>query len=164
MRKLLALLLLLATLLSLAGCQLPAETTASAIATTVTPTVTPSTTPPAVIAKDGVYNSKEDVALYIHTYGCLPKNYVTKSQANALGCRNLGRIQDYLENGAIGGDRFYNREGLLPTKDGRYYTECDIDTWNKTSRGAKRIVFSNDGLVYYTDDHYRSFTLLYGEP
>ncbi|MBQ1523252.1 MAG: ribonuclease, partial [Erysipelotrichaceae bacterium] len=62
-----------------------------------------------------------------------------------------------------GGDSFANREGLLPKKSGRSYYECDIDTLGKKSRGDKRIIYSNDGLVYYTDDHYESFTLLYGE-
>ena len=56
-----------------------------------------------------------------------------------------------------------NYEGLLPEADGRTYTECDIDTLGADSRGAKRIVFSNDGLIYYTEDHYKSFELLYGE-
>jgi guanyl-specific ribonuclease Sa len=60
--------------------------------------------------------------------------------------------------------RFGNYEGLLPEADGRSYTECDIDTLHQDSRGAKRIVFSNDGLIYYTDDHYESFTLLDGTP
>ena len=50
----------------------------------------------------------------------------------------------------------------MPKAKGRTYTECDIDTKGARSRGAKRIVFSNDGLIYYTDDHYESFTLLYG--
>ena len=63
----------------------------------------------------------------------------------------------------IGGSRFGNYEGLLPEAEGRTYTECDIDTLGAEKRGAKRIVFSNDGLIYYTDDHYASFTLLYGE-
>ena len=62
----------------------------------------------------------------------------------------------------IGGDRFYNKEGLLPS--GHTYYECDIGTTGGRNRGAKRIVFSSDGLVYYTNDHYESFTLLYGEP
>ena len=52
---------------------------------------------------------------------------------------------------------------LLPEADGREYTECDIDTLHASKRGAKRIIFSNDGLIYYTDDHYESFTLLYGD-
>ena len=67
-------------------------------------------------------------------------------------------------HGAIGGDVFQNREGLLPKKAGRTWTECDINTWDRYARGRERIVFSNDGLVYYTADHYASFELLYGEP
>ena len=51
----------------------------------------------------------------------------------------------------------------MPEADGRSYTECDINTMGADSRGAERIVFSNDGLIYYTNDHYESFTLLYGE-
>ena len=107
------------------------------------------------IAEDGIYESKEDVALYLHTYGKLPKNFVTKNQYNSLG-----KPADK----CCGGDRFYNKEGRLPNKAGRLYYECDIDTYGITSRGAKRIVYSNDGLIYYTGDHYESFTLLYGEP
>lgn len=109
----------------------------------------------ASLDKDGVYTSKEDVALYIHLYEKLPKNFVTKQQAAELDLKKEGLC--------IGGDRFRNREKLLPEKKGRFYTECDIDTLGKSSRGAKRIVFSNDGLVYYTSDHYQSFVLLYGE-
>ena len=63
----------------------------------------------------------------------------------------------------IGGDVYGNYEGLLPKKKGRTYYECDIDTLHKKSRGAKRIVFSSDGLIYYTKDHYEHFELLYGE-
>ena len=48
-------------------------------------------------------------------------------------------------------------------EDGRTYTECDIDTLGASKRGAKRIVFSNDGLIYYTEDHYETFEPLYGE-
>ena len=56
-----------------------------------------------------------------------------------------------------------NYEGLLPDAPGRKYYECDIDTLGARSRGAKRIIYSNDGLIYYTADHYESFELLYGE-
>ena len=170
MKKLLALLLVFALTLGLIGCQfVPMDSSlATPQATSPTPSQTqteiPSDPDLPYLDKDGVYNSKEDVALYIHVYGCLPGNYVTKEEARAMGCTSLGRIEDYLEHGAIGGNVFQNREGLLPKKSGRIYYECDIDTWNKTSRGAKRIVYSSDGLVYYTDDHYESFTLLYGEP
>ena len=114
------------------------------------------------IDEDGYYTTKEDVALYIHTYGHLPDNFITKKEAESLGWSG-GGLDDYAYGCSIGGNRFGNYEGLLPEADGRKYTECDIDTMHASKRGAKRIVFSNDGLIYYTDDHYESFTLLYGE-
>ena len=119
---------------------------------------TPTTEYP--IPENGTYTTKEDVALYIHTYGKLPKNFITKNEARKLGWEG-GSLEPYAPGMCIGGDYFGNYEGLLPTD--RKYTECDIDTLGARSRGAKRIVFSKDGLIYYTDDHYESFTLLYGE-
>ena len=113
------------------------------------------------IDEDGSYTGKEDVALYIHTYGKLPDNFITKDEARKLGWSG-GGLEGYAPGKCIGGDAFYNSEGLLPKKSGRKYTECDIDTLGASSRGAKRIVFSNDGLIYYTEDHYESFELLYG--
>lgn len=114
------------------------------------------------IDPNGSYTTKEDVALYIHLFGQLPSNFMTKDEARALGWEG-GGLEDFAPGMCIGGDRFGNYEGLLPDADGRRWTECDIDTLGNDSRGAKRIVFSNDGLVYYTDDHYESFELLYGE-
>lgn len=114
------------------------------------------------LPEDGSYTSKEDVALYIHLYGHLPPNFITKKEAEALGWKG-GSLEPYAPGMCIGGNRFGNYECLLPEKDGRSYTECDIDTLGADKRGAKRIVFSNDGLVYYTEDHYESFELLYGE-
>ena len=110
----------------------------------------------------GTYTTKEDVALYIHVYGKLPENFITKKEAEALGWPG-GELEPYAPGKCIGGSRFGNYEGLLPDKEGRKWTECDIDTLGAKKRGAKRIVFSNDGLIYYTDDHYESFELLYGE-
>jgi len=110
--------------------------------------------------EDGKYYSVEDVALYIHVYGKLPVNYITKKEAEDLGWTG-GSIEKYAPGCCIGGSHFGNYEGKLPNESGRKWTECDIDTVGKSSRGAKRIVFSNDGLIYYTDDHYESFTLLY---
>lgn len=116
----------------------------------------------AAIAEDGYYYSRDEVALYLNTYKKLPENFITKSKAEDLGWSG-GSVERFLDGAAIGGDRFGNREGILPKKDGRVYYECDIDTNGKSSRGAKRIVYSNDGLIYYTDDHYESFVCLYGE-
>jgi guanyl-specific ribonuclease Sa len=109
---------------------------------------------------DGSYTSCEDVALYLETYGKLPGNFITKKEAQALGWEG-GSLEPYAPGKCIGGDKFGNYEGILPKADGRTYKECDIDTLGADSRGAKRIVFSNDGLIYYTEDHYESFTLLY---
>ena len=115
------------------------------------------------LPEDGTYTSKEDVALYIHIYGKLPSNFITKKEAKKLGWPG-GSLENYAPGKSIGGDYFGNYEGLLPTKKGRKYYECDIDTLGKSKRGAKRIIFSNDGLIFYTEDHYESFDLLYGEP
>ena len=116
----------------------------------------------AALPEDGSYTTKEDVALYLHLYGHLPDNFITKKEAEALGWTG-GSLEPYAPGKCIGGSRFGNYEGLLPDADGRRWTECDIDTLGAKSRGAKRIVFSNDGLIYYTGDHYASFELLYGE-
>lgn len=113
-------------------------------------------------AEDGVYSSKDDVAQYIHIYGHLPSNFITKKDAEKLGWQG-GSLEPYAPGKCIGGSHFGNYEGILPEKEGRTYTECDIDTLEADKRGAKRIVFSNDGLIYYTEDHYESFELLYGE-
>ena len=117
---------------------------------------------PELLDEYGTYTSKEDVALYIHTYGRLPDNFITKKEAEKLGWPG-GSLEPYAPGMCIGGSRFGNYEKLLPEAKGRTYTECDIDTLGASKRGAKRIVFSNDGLIYYTDDHYESFELLYGE-
>lgn len=114
------------------------------------------------ISEDGSYTSKEDVALYLHTYGHLPSNYVTKDEAEDAGWKTEGLTVDEACPGkSIGGDRFGNREGKLPAAKGRTWYECDIDYKGGRSRNAKRIVYSSDGLIYYTDDHYQSFEQLY---
>ena len=139
----------------------PAPTAAPTEEPTEAPTEEPTDTP-CPVSEDGEYWTKDEVALYIHLYGHLPKNYITKEQAEALGWPG-GSLEPYAPGCSIGGGYFGNYEGLLPKKKGRKYTECDIDTRGRKRRGEKRIVFSNDGLIYYTDDHYESFTLLYGE-
>ena len=106
---------------------------------------------------NGKYTSKEEVSLYIDTYGDLPSNYITKAEAKELGWdSNSGNLWDVAEGMSIGGDVFGNREGLLPEDDDRIYYECDID-YEGGYRNSKRIVYSNDGLIYYTEDHYESF-------
>jgi guanyl-specific ribonuclease Sa len=118
----------------------------------------PTADPAATIDRDGTYTSKDDVALYLYTYGELPDNFITKKEAQALGWSG-GSLEPYAPGKCIGGDKFGNYEGVLPENS---YHECDIDTLGAKSRGAKRIVYSDDGDIYYTEDHYESFELLYG--
>ena len=148
----------------------PTDIPASTEAPTPTPepAIEPQPTPPEIITPEpvtaqpliepgGSYTSRDDVALYIHTYGILPGNFITKKDAQALGWSG-GSLEPYAPGKCIGGDYFGNYEELLPDAD---YHECDIDTLGKKSRGAKRLVFDAAGNIYYTDDHYASFTKLY---
>jgi hypothetical protein len=114
------------------------------------------------ITEDGEYTSKEEVAAYIHTFGKLPSNYITKKQAKRLGWGSDAELDEVAPGKSIGGDKFGNREGNLPEAEGRTYQECDID-YEGGARNAKRIIFSNDGYIFYTDDHYATFEQLYGE-
>ena len=115
------------------------------------------------VAEDGIYSTKEEVSEYIYLYGHLPSNYITKKEAKKLGwVSSEGNLREVAPGMSIGGDYFGNYEGLLPEADHRDYYECDID-FDGTYRNSKRIVYSNDGLIYYTEDHYESFELLYGE-
>ena len=113
-------------------------------------------------AATAVPGEEQAVASYIKAHGRLPDYYITKDAARAIGW-NGGSLEPYAPGHLIGGDRFGNYEGLLPSGKGRIYRECDIGTYKADSRGTRRIVFSDDGLIYYTDDHYSSFTKLAGE-
>ena len=178
MKRSIALILALLMLFALCACgqrvdkstqpddnELPliTETDTPQAENTESPDAAPSETPDSgLLDENGVYTSKDDVALYIHQYGHLPSNFITKKEAQSLGWQG-GSLEPYAPGMCIGGSHFGNYGGALPEAKGRSYTECDIDTLGASGRGAKRIVFSNDGLIYYTDDHYESFTLLYGE-
>ena len=133
------------------------EATVMDMLTTVADETEPS------ISEDGTYTTKEEVAEYINLYGHLPSNFITKKEAKNLGwVSSEGNLNEVAPGMSIGGDYFGNYEGLLPEAEDRDYYECDID-FDGTYRNEKRIVFSNDGLIYYTEDHYESFELLYGE-
>lgn len=113
------------------------------------------------VSEDGEYTSAEEVSLYLHLYDHLPDNYITKKEARALGWdSSKGNLWDVAPGMSIGGDYFGNYEGLLPEDDDRDYYECDID-YEGGYRNAKRIIFSDDGLIFYTEDHYESFEQLY---
>ena len=161
-KKLTAVLLSILLLLSLIGCGNSADIGIIGGADGPTAIIVSTADDEPAVSEDGWYYSAEDVSRYLMLYGHLPNNFITKDEAASLGWEG-GSVEKYAPGFAIGGDHFGNREGLLPKADGRWYYECDIDTDGKNSRGAKRIVYSNDGLIYYTEDHYESFVLLYGE-
>ena len=113
------------------------------------------------VVEDGTYTSKDEVALYIHTYGHLPSNFISKTKAKEAGwVSSEGNLDEVCPGKSIGGSTFYNDDGLLPEADGRTWKECDIN-YTGGFRGSERIVFSNDGLIYYTNDHYQTFEQLY---
>ena len=113
------------------------------------------------VTESGEYTDKDSVAEYIHLYGHLPGNYVSKTKARKAGWSSTeGNLWDVLPGKSIGGSEFYDDDDQLPDAPGRRWTECDID-YSGGYRNGKRIVFSNDGLIYYTTDHYKTFERLY---
>lgn len=121
----------------------------------------PQTDTPLEITEDGQYTAKEEVAEYVHRFGHLPDNFISKTKARKLGWDNKeGNLWDVAPGKSIGGSQFKNYDGALPDKPGRTWTECDID-YQGGYREAKRLIFSNDGLVYYTEDHYKTFEQIY---
>ncbi|MGN1191301.1 MAG: ribonuclease domain-containing protein [Dorea sp.] len=115
------------------------------------------------VEESGEYTSKDEVAAYLNEFGHLPDNFITKKEAQALGWDSKeGNLDEVAPGKSIGGDYFGNYEEVLPDAEGRTYHECDID-YEGGFRNAKRIVYSDDGLIYYTEDHYETFELLYGE-
>ena len=91
-----------------------------------------------------------DVVESLQSTGQLPSNYITKAQAQSMGW-NTGK--------AIGGDIFSNSTGVLPNAKGRIWYEADVGMnymMGRNKNPGYRIVFSNDGLIYGTYDHYNS--------
>ncbi len=128
---------------------------------TATPTPEPTKSPLELVEEDGVYSTPDLVAAYIHTFNKLPSNFITKKEAEQLGwVASKGNLWDVTDEMSIGGDKFGNYEGLLPKAKGRQWYECDVN-YKGGRRGSDRIVYSNDGLIYYTEDHYKTFTQLY---
>lgn len=124
--------------------------------TEITP---PSKSSDLVALNRGVLRGPEEVAIVQHIidHGSLPDSFVTKREAEKLGWdASEGNLRKVAPGKSIGGDRFYNREGELPEASGRKYYEADLN-YNGGHRGAERLVYSSDGLIYVTRNHYRSF-------
>ena len=102
----------------------------------------------------------ESVMTAIEQTGQLPDCYITKEEARKLGWKpSEGNLHEVAPGKAIGGDVFHNREGKLPDAPGRIWYEADLN-YKGGHRGPERIVFSNDGLIYVTRDHYQTFERL----
>lgn len=118
------------------------------------------------VEEDGHYNNHLDLVAYIHIYHKLPSNYLTKSKAKSMGWNGSGSnvwVNSSLQGKYIGGDTFKNYEGYLPDVGTRIYVEVDVNC-NGGARGKYRIVYNRDNFdIYYTDDHYSSFTYMIGE-
>lgn len=113
--------------------------------------------PTATVVAGEYYDTPDEVAAYIDIYDELPDNYLTKEEAHELGwVASEGNLWDVAPDASIGGDYFGNYEGLLPEDSDRDYYEADIE-YDGGHRNAKRLVFSDDGLYFYTNDHYESF-------
>lgn len=169
--QIIAIILVFVLILTLAGCDLayswfaPTAANQNALPNTAEPDTTVETTfsEPQETAPDenGCYTSTYEVAAYLNTFQKLPSNYITKKDASDLGWESdKGNLWEVTDELSIGGDIFGNREGLLPKKQGRVWYECDVN-YSGGYRGAERIVFSNDGLIYFTEDHYATFVQLY---
>lgn len=107
---------------------------------------------------DKILNKMDDVSGYVAKNGKLPDNFITKADAKKLGWNpKAGNLADVAPGKSIGGDIFRNKEGLLPKIDGRVWYEADIN-YTSGFRGSNRLLYSSDGLIYKTTDHYKTFT------
>lgn len=115
------------------------------------------------VEESGLYTTKDSVAAYLCKFDKLPANYVGKDEGIALYESKTGNAFSKWNfnpwttiNVMIGGDKFSNNEGLLP--EGSYH-EADVE-YSAKNRGTKRLVYQPDCVIYYTADHYETFTRL----
>ena len=91
--------------------------------------------------------------------GGLPPEYVTKDKALEAGWSAGKALNNYVPGGQIGGDPYKNTTGLLPNASGRTWFEADIGLTNTMGRNKQpgtRLLYSNDGLMYITPNHYKT--------
>ena len=155
--------LLLAAVLLLSSCTANAlETAKKRKKNTATPAVTETVTAtPTETATPGPMDEAQRIADYIFEHGELPDNFITKKEAQALGWdSSYNYLSDVAPGMSIGGDYFGNYEQKLPVVKGRKYYEADC-FYHGGKRNAYRIIYSNDGHVWYTEDHYETFVELF---
>lgn len=108
-------------------------------------------------------DGKNGIDHFIFVYGFLPEYHISQNEAYLRGWRPWKGNLDQIAPGAvIGGDIYENRDGRLPDSLGRIWYEADFD-YSGGYRNKRRIVFSNDGLMFVTYDHYLTFSEIYWE-
>lgn len=111
----------------------------------------------AIFAGYATRDGLEGADYWLKQYRQLPECYITKEEAITLGWVSvLGNLNDVAPNMMIGGDVYENRNGHLPEAEGRIWYEADIN-YTDGFRTRHRILYSNDGLVFVTYDHYKTF-------
>ncbi len=111
----------------------------------------------AIAAGTATKAGAEGVDLYVALHGSLPAQYLTQAEAKNAGWNKLlGNLAEVLPGRLIGGDVFENRKHKLPESLGRIWYEADFD-YDGGYRNNCRLLYSNDGLLFVTYDHYMSF-------
>ena len=91
--------------------------------------------------------------VYLKAFGKLPDYYITKEEAEKIGWSKGKNLAHFAPGKMIGGDIFDNKNRILPEKEGRVWYECDVD-YDGLKRNKKRLYYSNDGLMFYTETHH----------
>lgn len=152
---------LLAAVLLLCACSANAVETAKRKKNTAAPAVTETPAVAEPTAEPGPLDEAQRIADYIFEHGELPDNFITKKEAQALGWdKYVNKVSDVAPGKSIGGDYFGNYEKQLPVVQGRKYYEADCYYFGG-DRNEYRIIYSNDGHVWFTGDHYQTFTELF---
>lgn len=99
----------------------------------------------------------DGVDMYVALNGRLPDRYITQAEAKKQGWKKaLGNLDDVLPGKIIGGDIYKNRDHRLPEAPNRVWHEADFN-YSGGYRNSFRLLFSNDGLIFVTYDHYMTF-------
>lgn len=99
----------------------------------------------------------EGTDVYLAQYGRLPEYYVDKQTAQNAGWRPAKKkLSSVLPGKMMGGGVFANKAGKLPSAAGRVWYEADINYYGG-KRNRQRLLYSSDGLLFVTYDHYHTF-------